>query len=257
MPFTLAHPAIVVPLARWRPRWFPLAALAIGSMAPDFEYFVRLRTVQTIGHELIGIPVFCVPAALLVLLVFEFVMKAPLIELLPGPHRLRLLPHRAPIRLWPASRLLAVVAALTLGAFSHLVWDAFTHRDRWGARHVPALLTTVLTFHGADLKVFKVLQYGSTAVGFALLAYWYWAWFRSSPVATGAPPALSAGTRRAVVTGLVAIALLAGLVGAWWAYPARTYVIYGRIAIGMTTSFFLGSLGYSIAFRLARTAPGV
>ena len=41
MPFTPAHPAIVVPLVRWKPRVFVLSALIVGSMSPDFEYFVQ------------------------------------------------------------------------------------------------------------------------------------------------------------------------------------------------------------------------
>jgi len=42
MPFTLCHPALVMPLHRCARRWTSLSALVIGSMAPDFVYFLPL-----------------------------------------------------------------------------------------------------------------------------------------------------------------------------------------------------------------------
>ena len=43
MPFTLAHPVAVLPLARCRRVHFP--AMVIGSLAPDFVYFLHGRAV--------------------------------------------------------------------------------------------------------------------------------------------------------------------------------------------------------------------
>ena len=65
MPFTLSHPAVVLPFARWK---LILSALVIGSMTPDFEYFIDIVTdhdVQ-IGHSISGIFLFCIPVGLLV-----------------------------------------------------------------------------------------------------------------------------------------------------------------------------------------------
>ncbi|WP_245636533.1 DUF4184 family protein [Eikenella longinqua] len=49
MPFTLAHPVAVLPLARCRRCHFP--ALVIGSLSPDFVYFLHGRAVAG-GHGL-------------------------------------------------------------------------------------------------------------------------------------------------------------------------------------------------------------
>src|SRR3954451_141750 len=97
MPFTPAHPAIVVPLARRWPGCFILPALVVGSMSPDFEYFVYLRPIRTIGHDLVGIPLLCVPSGLALLWLFQRVMKRPMVLLLPRALRVRLLPHCDPI----------------------------------------------------------------------------------------------------------------------------------------------------------------
>lgn len=43
MSFTFSHPAIVSPLNYFPNKWFSLTGLVIGSLTPDFEYFLRMR----------------------------------------------------------------------------------------------------------------------------------------------------------------------------------------------------------------------
>ncbi len=52
MPFTLAHPAAVLPVKNKWPHLFNGTALILGSMAPDFEYFIRFKAQGTIGHSI-------------------------------------------------------------------------------------------------------------------------------------------------------------------------------------------------------------
>ena len=61
MPFTPAHAAIVVPLARRFPGPMVLPALIVGSLSPDFEYFVHMRPERSISHDLVGVPLMDVP----------------------------------------------------------------------------------------------------------------------------------------------------------------------------------------------------
>jgi hypothetical protein len=164
MPFTLAHPAIVVPLARpWRDP-VVLPALVVGAMSPDFEYFVYLQPLRTIGHDLIGIPLLCVPASMVVLWLFDRWMKAPLIRLAPRPLRLRLAAHSAPVLDGPRTWLVGAACAAA-GALSHIGWDGFTHGDGWFVRLCPTLGATI----GGGPPVWKVLQHASTVVGLGLL----------------------------------------------------------------------------------------
>ena len=54
MPFTFAHPAAIIPInSRFKSK-FCLTGLVLGSMAPDFEYFIRLKPYSAYGHNLIG-----------------------------------------------------------------------------------------------------------------------------------------------------------------------------------------------------------
>lgn len=51
MPFTLAHPAAVV---FFKNKKFNLTALILGSMAPDFIYFLNFRPYGNLGHQILG-----------------------------------------------------------------------------------------------------------------------------------------------------------------------------------------------------------
>ena len=70
MPFTLAHPAIVLPLAAKKLR-MSATGLVIGSMVPDFEYFIRMRTESKYSHTLAGLFWFDLPLGLLLCFVID------------------------------------------------------------------------------------------------------------------------------------------------------------------------------------------
>src|SRR5262245_66554750 len=89
MPFTLAHPAAVIPLKRY----LPLSALVVGSLSPDLEYLVRLRAVSHLSHTLTGLFSFCLPVGLVLLWLFHRFVKQPLTLLMPTTMRQRLLPE--------------------------------------------------------------------------------------------------------------------------------------------------------------------
>src|SRR5262245_44725270 len=71
MPFTIAHSAVALPVLRWLRAPYAASALVVGTMAPDFEYFLRLRPFASISHTLPGLLVFCLPAGAAVLAAFH------------------------------------------------------------------------------------------------------------------------------------------------------------------------------------------
>ena len=91
MPYTLSHPLAVVPLQRWCPAYLNFPALVIGSMTPDFGYFVGQFNVAGLAHTIPGSFVVCVPVGLLVLGLF-YALRRPVCYLLPQPHRAALMP---------------------------------------------------------------------------------------------------------------------------------------------------------------------
>lgn len=147
MPIPIAHPAAVLALRRFCPRYFSLSALMIGSLAPDFAYAIDdlnkfSRTILFIfgaraenltyvkeawdwddfSHTLAGTVGFCLPAGFLALGVF-LALRSTLVALLPNPHREAL----RPLSMGPKHSVLTYTVSLLAGALTHLIWDSFTN----------------------------------------------------------------------------------------------------------------------------------
>ncbi|EOD68563.1 DUF4184 family protein [Amycolatopsis vancoresmycina] len=194
MPFTLCHPAAVLPLAR---RPLVPSALVAGSVAPDVFWFVpRLPGVGlTRTHEFASVLWLDPFLALVLLAVFHVLLKRPLLTLVPRPLAERLPRHFS----WKHPGWIAL--SLAIGAATHVGWDAFTHEhDGFAFLRIP-LVT------GVDVG--RLIQLVSTVAGAAVLAWWLVRWYRAAPV-RAVPP----GTRHrtAVVAFLGAGAVTGVLV---------------------------------------------
>ncbi|MFJ7216615.1 DUF4184 family protein [Amycolatopsis sp. NPDC098790] len=194
MPFTLSHPAAVLPLAR---RPLVPSALVAGSVAPDVFWFVpRLPGVGlTKTHEFASVLWLDPLLALVLLAVFHVLLKRPLLALAPKPLAARLPRHFT----WKRPGWIAL--SLVLGAATHVGWDAFTH-ESGGFAFLRIPLVT-----GVDVG--RLIQLLSTIAGAAVLAWWLVRWYRTAP-AREVPP----GTRhrKAVTAFLTAGALIGVLV---------------------------------------------
>ena len=133
MPFTISHAAaaaVFQPLLRRGHDHMP--ALVIGTIVPDFEYFLRLQPLSLWSHSLTGLVVFCLPVGLVSLALWELLIEDVVRELLE-------LPRVSTRNARSLRHVIAAAAWIVLGAASHILWDSFTHNDRWGTRLVPAL----------------------------------------------------------------------------------------------------------------------
>ena len=76
MPFTLAHPAVVLCLPE-KP-FLHRGALVLGAMSPDFIYFLQGRAANGFGHTLLGALCLNLPLGLIfsleTLLLFYFLL---------------------------------------------------------------------------------------------------------------------------------------------------------------------------------------
>ena len=171
MPFTFSHPAIVLPLMRLPRKWVSATGLAIGSMTPDFEYFLRMRLQGHYGHTIQGVFLMDLPVGLAVAFIFHNFVRNGLFDNLPGFLRSRFGPfkqldwNRYFSRYWPA-----VILSIVIGAASHLFWDAFTHVNGYFVREMPVLKNTVHLF-GTGLAACRVLQHVSTLAGGLAIVY--------------------------------------------------------------------------------------
>ena len=119
MPWTLSHPAAVLPLRRFSPQTLEFAALVFGSMAPDLGYHIHQVGFATFAHTLPGTLLAAVPTGLMFLLIF-YLVRRPVCYAFPRPHRAALLPLCAP---FPRGlkRWLTILLSLLIG-----VWPATT-----------------------------------------------------------------------------------------------------------------------------------
>ncbi|WP_179137273.1 DUF4184 family protein [Candidatus Entotheonella palauensis] len=179
MPFTLAHPAAVIPLCRRLHYPGAMSALVIGSMAPDFVYWLPLPIYREMSHRIPALFTFCLPADFSLFLLYHILIKPPILALLPRAILMRL-PQPQPIP-WHLRHIILVLLAVLLGATTHITWDAFTHRDTLVTRLLPFLETPLWTGNGYVLYLYKLLQHASTLVGFGVLAIFVWRWYQRTP----------------------------------------------------------------------------
>jgi len=128
MPLTyLSHQAVVLPLKLASPRMMNGTALALGSIAPDVEYYFRGYAMGTIGHSWPGQVTFCLPVTLALYWVVTRVIAVPLAAHLPAGGVFRLHDY-ALIARQPAGfrHWLIVGISALIGSTSHVVLDRFT-----------------------------------------------------------------------------------------------------------------------------------
>lgn len=181
MPFPLAHPAAVLPLRRYCPRYLNFPALVLGSLSPDLGYCFGHRHLDSFSHRfLAGSFGFCLPAGLLVLLVF-YVVRKPLVGILPARFRQALLPlcerrAGAPV---------AAVVSLLIGAWTHIFLDDISYPDGWAMKHLPILQSWVLSVGTYRFGVYDLLYVGCTFGGVAWLACCYLHWLERAAGSVG------------------------------------------------------------------------
>ncbi|RNB59814.1 DUF4184 family protein [Brevibacillus gelatini] len=173
MPFTFSHPAIVLPLRRWG--WVSFPALVFGSMAPDFEYFLRMQPYSVYSHTFLGL--FCVDLPLVIVLyvVYRFLVEKGLLAVLPLWAAKGLACRRtgkeSRKRKWVS--LVVFVYSALLGSYSHIAWDAFTH-DRGSMVERFVFLQQRIPLVFLEVPVYKLLQHGSTLLGGLAIVYVIW-----------------------------------------------------------------------------------
>lgn len=217
MPFTLSHAAAVLPAIRRTGRARgPLvgSALVLGSFAPDTFYFADtvvsgLRPYGTFTHSLPG--VLTVDAALTaVLAACWLLLREPLVALLPRHHQGRV---HSFVRgeEWRGRRLPALALwfylSAVIGSLTHVVWDAFTHVDRFGTRTLPELGEPL----ALGLPLYSYLQYGTSAIAACALLWFTVTALRRLPDAPA--PAAVPVLGRAEVWGALALVLVCVGVG--------------------------------------------
>ncbi|MFI7014846.1 DUF4184 family protein [Streptomyces sp. NPDC050164] len=267
MPFTLSHAAAVLPAVRTdgtgRGPLAP-AVLVAGSFAPDMTYYAAsvVSGAMQFGDVTHSFPgVFTVDVLLAWALVWLWLLvREPLVALLPRARQGRvsaLVRCGAPRARVRPSLVLRWYVSAVLGALTHVVWDAFTHLDRWGMRLFPVLGREV-----AGSPLYWYLQYGGSAVAAVVIAVFVAQAVRRAPVRVPVGvPALSVRDRWLAGAVIGGFALVGAVQRAsrWWAYwgaSAKPWEIIPTVCFGAGAGLVPALLLYAVAVRVRRPVPG-
>ena len=171
MPFTFSHPAAVLPLTVLPKRWTSMTGLVIGSMTPDFEYFLRMKVSSIYSHTWTGLFWFDLPLTIILAFVFHLVVRDRLIDNLPTVLTRRLLVFKN--FNWTnhfRENILVVILSGVVGISTHILWDSFTHEQGHFVQAFDGLQNT-FTIAGHSIATYKVLQHSSTIVGGLIIIY--------------------------------------------------------------------------------------
>ncbi|MET8832252.1 DUF4184 family protein [Streptomyces sp. NPDC004610] len=280
MPFTLSHAAAVLPLIRTdgtgRGRLVP-AALIAGTFAPDMTYYAAsvLSDAMEYGEVTHSLPgVLTVDVAVAWALVgLWLVVREPLVALLPPDRQHRvaaLLRCGAPRARVRFSTVWWWYVSAALGALTHVVWDAFTHLDRWGMRVFPVLGEEI-----AGSPLYWYLQYGGSAVAALVIAVFVGRGLRRVPGRgcaagegpVGSPPSgvpagvpvLSGRDRVLALLVIAGIAVLAAVERAvsWWgrrSAVAEPWELIPTVCFGGGAGLLVGVVWYGVTVRVRRYA---
>jgi hypothetical protein len=164
VPFTISHTAVVLPFTRLLARWQLLSAAVIGAMVPDFRvFFPGIPRVDT--HSAMALLTFCLPIGLVTYWAFQYLIKAPIVEVLPDGPYARWQPFAATAQIRSSRQWLLAAGGILAGALSHLIWDGFTHDGGRGVRMFPVLDDSIIDFGSRHLPAVYVMQDLGSLIG--------------------------------------------------------------------------------------------
>ena len=232
MPLTFAHPAAVIPFCR-KSRYINFSAMVLGSMAPDFEYFLRGQPIGEIGHTFTGFFLLNLPLVLMIYFIYHQIIRLNVIHHLPT-----FLQDTSSYKVEGSKTWKTVVFCYSaiIGMLTHLVWDSFTHIHGFMVMSFPTLSHT-FNMYGYQIPIYKFLQHGSTLFGISLIVGYMF--YRASLNKNKDTSKISAKKKLYFWALLVILTLL--YVSIWCMIDWVPISSYGKIVVRFIDSFF-GSL---------------
>jgi hypothetical protein len=215
-----------------------MTAMVAGSMVPDVPLFVGWQRGYQFTHSLVGVATADTVMALLAVSLWFVAVRDALVDVAPEVVRSRLAPHVA----LTARRWLLAVPAACVGALTHVIWDGFTHHDRWGVRRLEWL-----QLPHAGLPGYQWAQYVSGVLGLVVVCVAAAGHLRAlPPVRSPEPhPAWVAGLLPAVA----AVALASGAVAATMKMSAGFHAMAFHAAVTAMLAVILSVTALCLARR--------
>jgi hypothetical protein len=217
-------------------------------------------------HSAMALLTFCLPVGLVTYWAFQYLVKTPILEVLPEGAYARWHLFSSPADVRSIRQWVLAACGLLGGAVTHLVWDGFTHENARGIRMIPWLEDPVVDIGTHRLAGVRLLQDGSSLIGLAVVvALVLYGLRRGTEKAVPARP-LRGAERRVWV--LIYVASAVGLSLAWWLWArawttsahslrAPTMGVTGMAVAalrGLATGLFCTSLALDWRLRVLRSS---
>ena len=170
MPFTLSHAAAALPFKRYCPQRLDMLALMVGTITPDLAYYWRDFNLAAKAHTFGGSLVICLPLGLAAFYLIRAFSK-DIGRVLTSPFdKLFESLKEAP------TKPITIIASVLVGAWTHVIWDSFTHRNGSVVTRVPWMSEDILGLlkfgfgNGIEIPVYSLLQHLSSVFGLTVLA---------------------------------------------------------------------------------------
>jgi hypothetical protein len=248
MPNPFAHPAASVPFSKAS---LVFSALVIGSISPDFGYFIPLPA-EFFMYTPAGVILFDVPVGFVLLWVFHTFVKWPVLSLLPQSLQRRLYKYAQGFSFGPLKHFGLILLSLLVGSLTHVIWDSFTHDYGWVVEQFAIFRIPI-----RGVPIYTILQNLSTVIGTGFLLYWFIRWLPTAQQSDQLPAHFS-GVVRTLFLALIAVSIaLVETAIIYLSIMTRSRFMHGHFLIGgmifsalLIILFFVGiyCLAWMIAF---------
>jgi hypothetical protein len=228
MPFTFSHPALVLPASRLSKQIFSMTGLIIGSMTPDFEYFIRMNVGSVYSHTLEGLFYFDLPLGIVLCFIFHDIVRNDLINNLPVKLQERFYvlknfnwnDHFR--KKWPF-----ILLSIVVGAASHILWNSFTHPYGYFVLKLP-ILNARIHLPGFKITVYNFSQNISSVIGLALVLFFVYR-IPKTKIDRNQSDSLYWISITLITSVIMALRIILGL----------SLVKYGNVIVSIMSAFFI------------------
>lgn len=175
MPFTFSHPAIALPLKAVKPKWFSTTGLVVGSIAPDFVYFLKMGGNADFGHTLAGIFILDIPLAFFIAIAFHHWVRNVLILHFPAPLDKKYSNFLDYDFLsYIKKHWMLFMASSVVGILSHLFWDDFTKPDGFVYYLAPSFFSQKVNIGPVNTSLHMLIERTGSVIGLVFLIWVIW-----------------------------------------------------------------------------------
>lgn len=220
-------------------------------MIPDWPLYIPLGPAYEVTHSFQGVFTASLPLGLAVVLLFQYILKRPLYELLPMGVRVRLNTQLESKLELGVRTIAALCFAIVFGALTHNVWDAFTHGGSWGVAMHPELRNIWVTVSGVKFPGYIALQHASSIMGLPLLLILFGIWYARADQGSDAARIISPTGRAVWSAAILGVPLLLTGSYVWESGGTALRPVVRALYYGVTHggfAFCLLVLGYTAFF---------